>query len=544
LILNILSVVFVVAGIFLLVVSLRPTGTLKGQLKHQSSGWKILYFLIIFFIAGYGLFIFTLVDSVITPPVLIVAVILFGGGAFVAIVTRMSINSIENEQRIAALERHRALHDELTNLPNRTLLHERIDQAIKFSDRDSQPLTILLMDLDRFKEINDTLGHHYGDVLLQLVAPRLRDSVRSSDTVARLGGDEFAVVLPGAGVDQAIGISDKIFNAIDKEFRVENHKISVGISIGIAIYPEHGKSSNELLQRADVAMYNAKRNDLHYSIYDSKYDQYSANRLKRIAQLREAVENNKLFIKYQPIVSVESGRTIGLEALVHWQADEDTVVYTEELTSLAENTGLMHPITQWAIENVLAQKAAWEKQQFNYPVSINISVKSLQVKNFPEQILEIVNKHQINPKDISFEITESNVMSDKVRTFDGITKLKNMGFGISLVNFGTGYSSLSFLKQLPVKELKIDKSFVMDMFEDENDAIIIRSTIDLAHNMGREIIAEGVSKEEVYDLLEILGCDAVQGSYVSEPLVAVEIVEWLAQNQVADISKVRRNQQH
>lgn len=540
-ILKIFSIVCVFAGMLLLAVSLRPTGMLKGQVKYQSSGWKILYYLIVFFIIGYGLFIFTLAENPITPPVLIVALILFGGGAFVVIVTKMSVNSIENEQRIAALERHRALHDELTDLPNRTLLQERIEQAIKLSDRNSQPFTVLLMDLDRFKEINDTLGHHYGDVLLQLVAPRLRESVRSSDTVARLGGDEFVVVLPGAGIDQAIGISDKIFHAIDKEFRVEGHKISVGISIGIAIYPEHGKSSIELLQRSDVAMYNAKRNDMHYSVYDSEYDQHSTNRLQRIAQLREAIKENKFFIEYLPVISVESGKTINLEALIRWQTGKNTVVYPDEFITLAENTGLIHSITQWVIGEVLQQKSLWEKQDINYPVSINMSIKSLQVKGFPEQILQIANEHQINPEDVSFEITESSMMSDRARAYEAITELNDMGFGISLDDFGTGYSSLSFLKELPIKEIKIDKSFVMDMLDDENDAIIVRSTIDLAHNMGRMIVAEGVSKEEIYDLLEILGCDAVQGNYICVPLGAVELVDWLAQNQVMDISKVRRN---
>lgn len=540
-ILKIFSIVCVLAGIFLLAISLRPIGVLSAHTKFQSSGWKVLYFLVVFFIIGYWVFIYTVVGSTVTPLLVIVALILFGGGAFVAIVTKMSVASIENEQRVAALERHRALHDELTDLPNRTLLHERVEQAMKLSERNSQPLTVLLMDLDRFKEINDTLGHHCGDVLLQLVSPRLRKSVRNSDTVARLGGDEFAVVLPGAGIDQAIGISDKISEAVGKEFHIEGHKISVGISIGVAIYPDHGATSVELLQRADVAMYNAKRNELHYSVYDAEYDQYSANRLQRISQLRDAIEEDKLFIAYQPLISVETGKTLSLEALVRWQVDKNNIVYPNEFIPLAENTGLIHLITDWIVGKVLCQMSLWKKQGLNIPVSINLSSKNLQMKKYPEQLQEIAKDYNLNPKDITLEITESSMMSDNTSVYDGISKLKEIGFGISLDDFGTGYSSLSFLKQLPIHEIKIDKSFVMGMLDDENDAVIVRSTIDLAHNMGRRVVAEGVAKEEIYDLLEILGCDAVQGNYTCEPLGAVEIVKWLEQNQILDISKVRRN---
>lgn len=536
-IIKIFSLACVFAGMVLLAVSLRPTGSLINREEPQSRGWQILFYLILFFVVGYAVFGYTLFSQPIAAPHIIVSIILFGGGCFVAIISRMSVTTIANVRRIAALERHRALHDELTDLPNRALLHERIEQGIKLSDRNSKPLAILLMDLDRFKEINDTLGHHCGDFLLQQVAPRLRHSVRTTDTVSRLGGDEFAVVLPDAGLDQAIAVSEKIVEVMEQDFSVEGHSLNVGISIGISLYPQHGKDSAILLQRSDVAMYNAKRNSLNYSVYDAEYDQYSVNRLRMVADLRDAIQNDRLFVEYQPIVSIGDGRVEAIEALVRWQYDADHVCYPEDFIELAEQTGLIKPLTVWLLNNVFKKKEAWKQRGLDLPISINISIKSLQDVSFPDQLFEKLEQYNVDPEQITLEITETSMMVERSRTYDVISQLHNRGLMISIDDFGTGYSSLSYLKQLPIKEIKIDQSFVADMLEDDNDAIIVRSTIDLAHNMGRRIIAEGVENQDLFDLLEILGCDAVQGYHICPPLDVVELEKWLQQNPIVEFRK-------
>ena len=432
----------------------------------------------------------------------------------------------ESKRQTAALE-YQALHDALTELPNRTLLSDRIRQSILLAQRNQQSLALLVLDLDRFKEINDTLGHQYGDRVLQQVAKRMRDVLRESDTIARLGGDEFAVLLPRATVEQATYIAKKLLAAVDSPFHVGDQILHIGVSIGITMFPQHGDDEVMLLQRADVAMYVAKRNHLGYSIYDPLTDQHSLRNLALLGELRLAMSRDELLLHFQPKVDMVTGKVYGAEALVRWDHPSHGLMSPDEFVPLAEQTGLIGALTEWVLTTGLKQCESYGPSDFPVHIAINISVRNLQDPTFPERFGQLIDQACGEPSRIRLEITETAIMEDPVRTLDALTQLSSMGVRLSIDDFGTGYSSLAHLKQMPVDELKIDQSFVRNMVEDENDEVIVRSIIDLAHNIGINVVAEGVSDEATYNMLKELGCDAVQGYYISKPMDAEAFSQWL-----------------
>jgi len=518
---KICSIFFILAGVTFLATALFPARRICQIEKKYCTAWKFLGALVVFFILGYIIFSLTLLHREVQFVEFMVSLILFGGGVFVSLVVHFSMHSIEHMQQTAEEERHRALHDELTDLPNRALLHERIDQAILDAKRNGKPIAVLLMDLDRFKEINDTLGHFYGDYLLQLIAPRLRKCVRQSDTISRLGGDEFAVALPSVGLEKAVTISQKIIKVMVEPFQIEGNPLHVDISIGIALYPQHGQDGDTLLQHADVAMYVAKRQKGNYAVYNAEQDEYSMNRLMLAAALREAIGNNQLVLHYQPKISMASKKVCGVEALIRWRhPNYEELLYPIEFLSIAEETGLIKPMTYWVVDNALAQFNQWRLEGKIIPISVNLSPKNLHDGEFLVQFKELLAKWRVNASDITLEITESSMMIDPARAFRVIEKLRDLGVQLSIDDFGTGYSSLSYLKRLPAGELKIDKSFVLDMINDENDMAIVRATIDLANNMGLNVVAEGVEGKEVFDKLAGLSCDIAQGNYLCPPVAA------------------------
>ena len=522
------SILLVLAGTALLISSLYPVRTICRNDDEHRAGWHTLFCLIHFFVVGYATYCFFLFRTTISLGDFVVALILFAGSIFVVIVVRMSGATIANVKRIAALERHNALHDDLTDLPNRTLLHEQIKQAILHAKRDFEPLAILVMDLDRFKEINDALGHHYGDFLLQKVAVRLQTVIRESDSLARLGGDEFAVVLPSVDVDQARIIANKIAQAIQMPFMIEGHSLTIGISIGIALYPTHGQESETLLQHADVAMYAAKSTESHAAIYDAAQDQYTLNRLMLLADLRETIRKEQLTLHYQPKIVLKNNRICGVEALVRWRHHDLDFIPPDHFIPLAEQGGLIRPLTLYVLECAVRQRAAWRDQGIDLTISVNLSIKDLQDLTLPLHVKKLLARWQLEPSDLMLEITESSMMLQPDRTFEVISNLHALGVQLSIDDFGTGYSSLSYLKQLPAEEIKIDKSFVINMIKDENDAVIVRATIDLAKNLGLKVIAEGVESAEVMERLLALGCDMGQGYHICPPLPAAELERWLA----------------
>jgi len=431
----------------------------------------------------------------------------------------------------AALE-HQALHDPLTNLPNRTLLHDRLQQAILGGQRDTAPQALLVMDLDHFKEINDTLGHHIGDLLLEQVSARLSELLRKSDTVARLGGDEFAVLLPDADVEHAKQIAEKIIKALNEPFVTEGHHLGVGISIGIVQYPLHGEDANTLIQRADVAMYVAKRTNSGFAVYDPKKDRHSLERLALMSELRSAIDLGALELHFQPKVCTNSRRTVSIEALVRWRHPDRGFIAPIEFIPLAEQTGLIRPLDLWVVNEAMRQLAEWQEQGQTLSIAVNLSVRSLHDLKLPNQLAAMIDAWDVPPSSLIMEVTESAIMADPLQVRQNLVRLDAMGLQISIDDFGTGYSSLAYLKQLPVDEIKIDRSFITHMTTDENDAIIVRATIELAHNLGLRVVAEGVETKETLDLLTTLRCDTIQGYFICRPLPATDVARWLEQSRM------------
>jgi diguanylate cyclase (GGDEF)-like protein len=431
--------------------------------------------------------------------------------------------------RMSLEKEHQAFHDALTGLPNRTLFYDRAQQAILASRRDGEVTALLLIDLDRFKEVNDTLGHHIGDLLLKEVGPRLQDILRAADTVARLGGDEFGLVLRNVTDPDEIGhVVDRITTALEQPFVVEDLRLDIEASIGIALYPEHGEDAETLMQRADVAMYVAKTTNSGHAIYTARLDQYSPDRLSLVGELREALNQRQLVVHYQPKVAMRPRTVEGVEALVRWHHPQRGRINPDEFIPLAEQTGLIKPLTMFVLDQALQQCHAWHQAGHQIGVAVNLSVRVLQDTHLPQDVARLLQAHAVEPRWLNLELTESIIMADPTRAMEILTSLDAMGVRLSIDDFGTGYSSLAYLKRLPVHEIKIDKSFILNMTIDDNDAMIARSTIDLGRNLGLRVVAEGVETVQVWDELAAMGCDVAQGYYFSPPAPADTITRWLA----------------
>jgi len=426
----------------------------------------------------------------------------------------------------SALE-YQALHDNLTGLPNRALFLDRLENALHRAREYAEPLVLFIMDMDHFKEVNDTLGHQVGDRLLQQVGHRLASVLRSGDTVARLGGDEFAVLLPGAGRAQGQAVCRKILAVMAQQIRVEDQRLHAAISIGVVQYPEHGNDATLLLRAADTAMYTAKRKQQGFAFYTPGDDEQAISRLGLTAELGEAITGDQLTLEYQPMVDLRTGEIFCAEALVRWIHPRCGMIPPEQFIPMAEQTGSIRLLTLWVIDRALAQVRQWSAAGLEMCISINLSVRSLQDRRLPAQVQKLVDRHYVDPARVILEVTESTIMSDPMTARRVMRRLSNMGFQLSIDDFGTGYSSLSYLKQLPVDEIKIDRSFVSQMDRNENDAVIVRSTIDLAHNLGLKVVAEGVESTDVWDLLKALGCDTVQGYFIRPPLAPNTLADWI-----------------
>jgi diguanylate cyclase (GGDEF)-like protein len=420
-----------------------------------------------------------------------------------------------------------ALHDVLTGLPNRALFHVSVSNAIASAKRDGSGLAVMLMDLDRFKEVNDTLGHHHGDLLLQQVAWRLQEVLRESDIVARLGGDEFAILLFGLDDSLAsVQAAKKVLHALERPFEINELTLDVGGSIGIAMYPENGADAETLLKQADVAMYLAKESHSGYELYTSQRDAYSPDRLELVAELRGAIENGGCHFVYQPVVDLRDGRVAVFEALVRWHHPRHGFVPPDEFIPIAEHTGMIKPLTTLVLNAALRQCGLWALDGAIHKVSVNISARSLLDVYFPEEIAALLDRWNVPASLLQLEITESSIMADPERSRETVARLSDMGVGLSIDDFGTGYSSLSHLKGLPVREVKIDKSFVMNVADDREDSAIVRSIIELGHNLGLQVVAEGVESRAALDSLVEWGCDLAQGFYLSRPLDPDHLKKW------------------
>ena len=447
----------------------------------------------------------------------------------VAYLSTIARDISERKEQTAALE-YQATHDALTDLPNRNLLIDRLEQAIRTGHRDHHPLSLLVLDLDRFKEVNDTLGHHYGDLLLKEVGPRLRGALRESDTIARLGGDEFAVLLPTSDREGAILTAQKILESLEQPFTLGELTLDVEASIGIATFAQHGADADTILRHADVAMYMAKQASSGYALYSSEHDQHSHRRLALMGELRHSIDRSQLFLHYQPTVDLKTGQVVGAEALCRWQHPKYGMVPPDQFIPLAEQTGFIKPLTELVIDQALAQCRKWHEAGLKVSVAVNLSARSLHDAGLPDRMSRFLSKHGLAPRWLELELTESAIMADPDRAMEILSCVSIMGIRLAIDDFGVGHSSLTYLKRLPVHDIKIDRSFVTNMSTDPDDLMIVRSIIDLGHNQGLRVIAEGVESQDALDRLIELGCDAAQGIFVSRPIPGDEFSRWMVES--------------
>lgn len=423
--------------------------------------------------------------------------------------------------------RHESTHDTLTELPNRFLFLDRLGQALRRAHREKGGVAVILLDLDRFKEINDTLGHHSGDRLLKQVASRLTGIVRDSDTLARLGGDEYAFLLPGPSSDRDVrSIAKKVQRALESPFEMEGLTLDVQASIGAVLSPEHGNDVDTLMQRVDVAMYAAKQEKSGFELYSPELDTYCPRRLTLMGELRQALASEGLELYYQPKVVRDTQTIHGAEALIRWHHPKHGLLPPDEFIPLAERSDLIKTLTRWVIKTALEQLASWHKNGMKIGMSVNVPPPSILDPDFIDMVTGLLAAADLPPDMLTIEITESLIIRDPDRVLEILSRLAGRGIRISIDDFGTGYSSLAYLKRLPASELKIDKSFVMEMLSNENDAMIVRAIIDLAHNLGLEVVAEGVETAEAFRRLGELGCDIMQGFYFCRPVPEKAFSEW------------------
>lgn len=417
-----------------------------------------------------------------------------------------------------------AYEDGLTALPNRTMFLERLNQALKLARRDGPQPVVMLLDLDRFKTINDTLGHEVGDMALREAGQRIAATLREADSVARLGGDEFAILLTSAAPAQAQAAARRIADAMEAPFTIAGQSMDIGTSIGIASYPEHGADASELMRAADVAMYAAKRAKIGYATYDPSLDGERQSHLTLLGELRRAVDEGQLKLMYQPKLTLADGRICAVEALVRWQHPERGMVPPNDFIPFAEQTGYITRITRWVVGEAVRQCGEWRRQGLDIRISINASTRDLQVReDLPGLMRDALAAHGVPGTLICVEITEGALMDDPVGARKILRELHDMGVSLSIDDYGTGYSSLAYLKELTVNELKIDRSFVVGMQNDPQSLAIVRSTIELGHNLGLHVVAEGVESAEDIETLRRSGCDSVQGYGISRPLDAANI---------------------
>ncbi len=424
----------------------------------------------------------------------------------------------------AAHNAYLAHHDPLTDLPNRALLLDRLERAVLSAQRHENDVGVLLLDLDRFKEVNDTLGHETGDLLLQQVGNRIAEVLRDVDTIARLGGDEFVVVLPDLiDAEAACLVAQRLLDQLHRPFTVRGVALAVEASIGIACFPEHGEDHGVLLQHADVAMYVAKQSRGTYAVYDAGSDDSSLSRITLLDELRSALERDELVLYYQPKAELSDGTVRSVEALIRWLHPTRGIVPPNDFIPVAEQTGLISALTETVLRQALRQARVWKDEDRDIVVSVNLSARNLTDTRLPVLVEELLAQEGVEPSLLEVEVTETSAMADPTRAAGVLRELAALGVAVAVDDYGTGYTSLAYLRSLPIGTLKIDRSFVTDMLVNEGNAVIVRSTIELAHNLGLKVVAEGVEDVATCETLVALGCHVAQGYYLSRPLPAADI---------------------
>jgi diguanylate cyclase (GGDEF)-like protein/PAS domain S-box-containing protein len=443
-------------------------------------------------------------------------------------------------QDITETIRRERFYDPVTDLPNRELLRDRLVEALAGRSADGKPLALLMLALDRFDEITNTLGQKNGERIISEIAQRLGHVLGERERVARLRGEEFGVLLPDSDVALARHVGDKILGLFERPFMVKdlpvqvggsvNLPIEVGASVGIAVAPDHGQEAETLLRRADLAVQVAKRLASGCVVYSAECDPYDPRRLALLGELRRAIEADQLFLNYQPKVDVKTRSIVGAEALLRWRHPRRGLVPPGEFIPLAEQARVIKPLTWWVLGEAVKQCRAWEKDGPALEVAVNLSARSLHDPRLLERVTDLLSTHEVPPRRLQLEVTESAVMTDPDRAVEILGRLGALGVGVSIDDYGTGYSSLAYLRRLPVSEIKIDKSFVIGMSDDGQDRAIVRSTSELGHELGFRVVAEGVENERAFELLRAYGCDLAQGYYIARPMSADDLVAWQAKS--------------
>ena len=441
----------------------------------------------------------------------------------------VQVSSVLDNSRLLDRLTHDSMHDALTGLANRQCFQGRLRSALQ---RDGAKLAVLLTDLDRFKEINDTLGHHHGDLLIREIAGRIEDATPNSATVARLGGDEFALLLPGATAEQAREVAAKIRSAVREPCVLDGVSVQVDVSIGVAVVPEHGTDDSVLLKRADMAMYAAKSGHTGVEVYDKERDEYSPRRLALASKLREAIATSQLVLYYQPQLDAATGRVVSVEALVRWQHPEFGLVPPLEFVPAAEQSGLIRELTIWVLTTAVAQVSQWRQAGLDISMSVNVSMRDLRDASVLDALKRLLAEHQLPPAALTLEITETHLMSDPARTLPVLHSIASLGVRLSVDDFGTGYSSLSYLRDLPVNEVKIDKSFIAPTGDLPRDDAIVKAIVSLSQHLDLETVAEGIEDGQAAEALAALGCTRLQGFHIARPMPGRDFLNWLTMRNV------------
>ncbi len=439
---------------------------------------------------------------------------------------------ITEQKRYLDRMEYLANHDSLTGLPNRVLLYRRMEDAFK-SRQSHQKLALLLIDLDRFKEINDTLGHLAGDKVLKQIGPRLQSELGEvPGVIARLGGDEFAILLLNIrNAQQAIVMGHRFLDAICQMFELDGYRTEISASVGVAITPDQAQDVTTMMRYADIAMYHAKTRLKGVSIYDPNFDSHSPFRLELMGALGRAIRENELRLHFQPKVRVSDDHVYGFESLLRWEHPELGFVPPGEFIPIAEMSNVIYPMTVWVMEQTVKQCAIWVNQGFDISIAMNLSARNLLDDRIVGDLKRVLDEYSLSGEHLEMEITESMIMSDPKRAQMALERISALGVKLSVDDFGTGYSSLAYLKRLPVQTLKIDCAFIKGMLDDEHDEIIVNSTIQLAHNLGLSVVAEGVENHKTYMRLNELGCDAAQGFFIARPMDTLSAESWLLQDE-------------
>jgi len=428
---------------------------------------------------------------------------------------------------------HKLLHDELTGLPNRLLFHDRLEHEIKVAEREVTSFALFFLDPGSLSVINETLGHAAGDQILRDITERLTQLVRKSDTLARMGGDEFSLLMPTVDIELVEEMAARIHHIFNAPFYVDDVAVDMTTNIGVALFPRHAENSVDLMRRADMAMRHAKREVTHTIVYDDIHESSSLSRRDAFRELRKAVENSEFELFYQPKKETKTGHIVSAEALIRMSGR--TNISPAEFIPLAEQTGLIHELGMWVLEHAIEQIALWQRDGIDISIAVNISARNLLDVDLCQKIETFLSTYNVDKSKLTLELTESMLMEHPEASMNMLKKLDAADFHMSIDDYGTGYSSLSYLQQVPAKELKIDQAFIRNMTSNRNDALIVHSTIELAHDFGMTVVAEGVENVETYNRLAELGCDKIQGYYINRPLSANDFADWFlsGKNQTA-----------